>query len=31
MLSQIAIEDPKTFDSLVEIACKNTTAIPAAA
>ena len=31
MLSQIAIEDHKTFDSLVEIACKNTTAIPAAA
>jgi large subunit ribosomal protein L20 len=31
MLSQIAIEDPKTFDSLVEIACKNTTAVPAAA
>jgi len=31
MLSQIAIEDPKTFDALVEIACKNTTAVPAAA
>jgi len=31
MLSQIAIEDPKTFDALVEVACKNTTAVPAAA
>ena len=31
MLSMIAIEDPKTFDSLVEVAKKNTTAIPAAA
>ena len=31
MLSLIAIEDPKTFDSLVEVAKKNTTAIPAAA
>lgn len=31
MLSQIAIEDPKTFDALVEIACKNPTAVPAAA
>ena len=31
MLSQIAIEDPKTFDSLVALAQKNTTAVPAAA
>ena len=31
MLSQIAIEDPKTFDALVDVAKKNTTAIPAAA
>lgn len=31
MLSQIAIEDPKTFDALVDFAKKNTTAIPAAA
>ena len=31
MLSQIAIEDPKTFDALVAIAQKNTSAIPAAA
>jgi len=31
MLSQIAIEDPKTFDALVAIAQKNTTAVPAAA
>jgi large subunit ribosomal protein L20 len=31
MLSLIAIEDPKTFDSLVEIAKKNTSAVAAAA
>ena len=31
MLSLIAIEDPKTFDSLVEVAKKNTTAVAAAA
>ena len=31
MLSLIAIEDPKTFDSLVEVATKNTTAVAAAA
>jgi large subunit ribosomal protein L20 len=31
MLSQIAIEDPKTFDALVDVAKKNTTAVPAAA
>jgi ribosomal protein L20 len=31
MLSLIAIEDPKTFDSLVTVAKANTTAIPAAA
>jgi large subunit ribosomal protein L20 len=31
MLSQIAIEDPKTFDALVAIAQKNTSAVPAAA
>jgi large subunit ribosomal protein L20 len=31
MLSQIAIEDPKTFDALVALAQKNTTAVPAAA
>jgi len=31
MLSLIAIEDPKTFDALVDVAKKNTTAIPAAA
>ena len=31
MLSLIAIEDPKTFDALVEVARKNTTAIAAAA
>jgi len=31
MLSQIAIEDPKTFDALVDVAKKNPTAIPAAA
>jgi len=30
MLSQIAIEDPKTFDALVAIAQKNTSAVPAA-
>ena len=31
MLSLIAIEDPKTFDSLVEVAKKNTSAVAAAA
>ena len=31
MLSLIAIEDPKTFDALVDVAKKNTTAVPAAA
>ena len=31
MLSMIAIEDPKTFDALVAIAQKNTSAVPAAA
>ncbi|MEY3021317.1 MAG: ribosomal protein [Planctomycetota bacterium] len=31
MLSLIAIEDPTTFDALVEIAKKNSTAVPAAA
>jgi large subunit ribosomal protein L20 len=31
MLSQIAIEDPKTFDALVDVAKKNATAVPAAA
>ena len=31
MLSLIAIEDPKTFDSLVEVAKKNATAVAAAA
>ena len=31
MLSLIAIEDPKTFDALVEVAKKNTTAVAAAA
>ena len=31
MLSLLAIEDPKTFDALVDVAKKNTTAIPAAA
>jgi len=31
MLSLIAIEDPTTFDALVEIAKKNTTAVAAAA
>ena len=30
MLSLIAIEDPKTFDALVAIAQKNTSAVPAA-
>jgi len=30
MLSMIAIEDPKTFDTLVEVAKKNTSAVPAA-
>ncbi len=31
MLSLIAIEDPKTFDALVDVAKKNTTAVAAAA
>ena len=31
MLSLIAIEDPKTFDALVDVAKKNATAVPAAA
>ena len=31
MLSLIAIEDPKTFDALVDVAKKNTTATAAAA
>jgi large subunit ribosomal protein L20 len=31
MLSMIAIEDPKTFDALVAVAQKNTSAVPAAA
>ena len=31
MLSLIAIEDPKTFDALVEVARKNATAVAAAA
>ncbi len=31
MLSLIAIEDPKTFDSLVEVAKKNTTAVSSSA
>jgi large subunit ribosomal protein L20 len=31
MLSQIAIEDPKTFDALVEMAEKATTTVPAKA
>lgn len=31
MLSLLAIEDPNTFDALVGVAKKNTTAIPAAA
>jgi large subunit ribosomal protein L20 len=31
MLSLIAIEDPKTFDALVEVAKKNSTAVAAAA
>ena len=31
MLSMIAIEDPKTFDALVALAQKNTSAVPAAA
>jgi large subunit ribosomal protein L20 len=31
MLSLIAIEDPKTFDSLVDVAKKNTSAVAAAA
>ncbi|MEY3026641.1 MAG: ribosomal protein [Planctomycetota bacterium] len=31
MLSQIAIEDPTTFDALVEVAKKNATAVAAAA
>jgi large subunit ribosomal protein L20 len=30
MLSMIAIEDPKTFDALVAVAQKNTSAVPAA-
>lgn len=30
MLSLIAIEDPKTFDALVAVAQKNTSAVPAA-
>ena len=31
MLSLLAIEDPKTFDALVALAQKNTSAVPAAA